>query len=324
MAFVTETAGGVIAWVDKLQRRRPILGFPVAVFKRYGEDHGGWLGSLISYYGFFSLYPLLVVFATLATWIFDDRPETLQRILEALWSKVPFASGTLSAEVDEQVASLSGHSPTLIVSMIVTLWGGVGVVRVLQDAINTIWGVPRFRRPGFFPKLGRGMLILGLLGLGVVGTAVVAGVTLAVDLPILATIAAALGNVAISTGIAIALYRIVIATSVRIADILPGALVTGAGSYVVTLVGGLYVKHLITRMTGVYGPFAATIGLLAYVSLMVQIFVLATEVNVVRMRSLWPRAMTADLGPADHRAIELTMHREALSETAHPGPPATG
>ena len=104
-----------------------------------------------------------------------------------------------------------------------TLWGGIGVVRVLQDAINTIWGVPRFRRPGFFPKLGRGMLIIGLLGLGVVGTAVVAGVTLAVDLPILAAIAAALGNVAISTGIAIVLYRIVIATSVRTADILPGA-----------------------------------------------------------------------------------------------------
>jgi uncharacterized BrkB/YihY/UPF0761 family membrane protein len=315
MAFVTEAAGGVIAWIDKLQRRRPVLGFPLAVFKRYGEDHGGWLGSLISYYGFFSLYPLLVVFATVATWIFKDRPETLQRILEALWSKVPFASGTLSAEVDQQVKSLSGHSPTLILSLLVTLWGGIGVVRVLQDAVNTIWGVPRYRRPGFFPKLGRGLLIIGLLGLGVVGTAVVAGVTLAVDLPFVAAVGAALGNIVVSAGIAIALYHIVIATSVRIADILPGALVTGAASYVVTLVGGLYVKHLITRMTGVYGPFAATIGLLAYVSVMVQIFVLATEVNVVRMRSLWPRAMTSDLGPADLRAIELTMHREALSDT---------
>ena len=315
MAFVTQAAGGVLAKIDKLQRRRPILGFPLAVFKRYGEDHGGWLGSLISYYGFFSLYPLLVVFATVATWIFKDRPETLQRILEALWSKVPFASGTLSAEVDEQVKSLSGHSPTLILSLIVTLWGGIGVVRVLQDAVNTIWGVPRYSRPGFFPKLGRGALIIGLLGLGVVGTAVVAGLTLAVDLPIVAAVAAALGNVAISAGIAIALYRIVIATSVRTADILPGALVTGAGSYVVTLVGGLYVKHLITRMTGVYGPFAATIGLLAYVSLMVQIFVLATEVNVVRARSLWPRAMTDELGPADLRAIDLTMRREALKAT---------
>jgi uncharacterized BrkB/YihY/UPF0761 family membrane protein len=320
MTFVTEAAGGVVARIDKLQRRRPILGFPFAVFKRYGEDHGGWLGSLISYYGFFSLYPLLVVFATVATWIFDDRPETLQRILEALWSRVPFASGTLSAEVDEQVESLSGHSPTLILSLVVTLWGGIGVVRVLQDTVNTIWGVPRYSRPGFFPKVGRGLLIIGLLGLGVIGTAIVAGVTLGLDLPIVAAIAAALGNVAISAGIAIALYHIVIATNVRTAEILPGALLTAAASYLVTLVGGLYVKHLISRMTGVYGPFAATIGLLAYVSLMVQIFVFATEVNVVRARSLWPRAMTSELGPADLRAIGMTMRREALSDTeALPG-----
>jgi uncharacterized BrkB/YihY/UPF0761 family membrane protein len=325
MAFVTEAAGGVIAKIDALQRRHPILGFPHAVFKRYGEDHGGWLGALISYYGFFSLYPLLVVFATVATWIFEDRPETLQRILESLWSKVPFASGTLSAEVDEQVKSLSGHSPTLILSLIVTLWGGIGIVRVLQDAVNTIWGVPRYSRPGFFPKLGRGLLIIVLLGLGVVGTAVVAGFTLAVDLPIVAAVAAAVANAALSAGITLALYRIVIATSVRTAELLPGAVITGVGSYVVTFVGGLYVKHLISRMTGVYGPFAATIGLLAYVSLMVQLFVLATEVNVVKARSLWPRAMTSELGPADLRAIELTMRREALSDTdVVPGRPATG
>ena len=71
-------------------------------------------------------------------------------------------------------------------------------------------------------------------------------------------------------------------------------------------------KHVIARMTGLYGPFATTIGLLAYVSVLVQIFVFGTVVNVVRAKRLWPRAMRPELGPADHRAIELTMQREAL------------
>ena len=91
-----------------------------------------------------------------------------------------------------------------------------------------------------------------------------------------------------------------------------------AGTYGITLVGGLYVKHVIARMSGVYGPFASTIGLLAYVSLLVQAFVLGTEISVVRARRLWPRAMTSDLGDADQRAIELTMGREALSPSARP------
>jgi hypothetical protein len=45
----------------------------------------------------------------------------------------------------------------------------------------------------------------------------------------------------------------------------------------------------------------------------VQLFVLATEVNVVRARRLWPRSLTGrDLTEVDQRASELTMRREQL------------
>ena len=71
--------------LDAVQRRHRVLAFPFAVFKRYGEDNGGWVGALISYYGFFSLFPLLVVFVTIATWVLGDRPDVLQQVLEALW-----------------------------------------------------------------------------------------------------------------------------------------------------------------------------------------------------------------------------------------------
>ena len=290
-----------------------MVGFPYAVAKRYGEDHGGWLGSLIAYYGFFSLYPLLVVFVTLATWALQDRPTALQRLLEALWSKLPFVSDQFGSEVQQQVRNLTGQGWVLGLSLIVALWGSVGVVRVLQDTVNTIWGVPRYLRPRFLAKLRRGVAIVTLLGTGVVGTAVVAGITVTVDLPLLAAIAAAAANVALATAIAIGLYHLVLGVSVSTAEVLPGALITAAGTYAITLLGGLYVKHVVARMSGVYGPFASTIGLLAYVSLIVQVFVVGTEVSVVRARRLWPCALTSELGSADQRAIDLTMRREALS-----------
>ena len=304
---------GRLTRVDRLQRRVPTIGFPVAVAKRYGEDHGGWLGSLIAYYGFFSLYPLLVVFVTLATWVLDDRPTALQRVLEALWSKLPFVTDELSAGVNQQVQDLTGQGWVLGVSLVVALWGCVGVVRVLQDTVNTIWGVPRYRRPRFLPKLLRGFAVVGLLGIGAVGTAIVAGITVAVDLPLVAAIGAAVANIVLAGAIAIGIYHLAIGTSVRTADVLPGALITAVGVYAITLLGGLYVKHVVARMSGVYGPFASTIGLLAYVSLTVQVFVVATEISVVRARSLWPRTLTSDLGEPDLRAIELTMGREALT-----------
>jgi len=295
-----------------LQRRQPVFGFPWAVIKRYVEDRGNWLGALISYYGFFSLYPLLVAFTAIATWLLADRPKTLQRILSAVWSKVPFASDELANVVSEQVQNLSGQGWIAFVSLLVSLWGAIGVVRVLQDAVNTMWGVPRYRRPHYVGKMARGAMMLTLLGAGIIGSAVVAGVMIAVDLPVLANIGAAAGNIALNAAVTFAIYRLVLGRSVPFGELWPGASIMGVGSWGLTLIGGLYVQRVVTRMTSVFGPFASTIGLLAYVSLLLQIFVFATEVNVVRSKRLWPRALTEDFGDPDLRAIELSMQREAL------------
>src|ERR1700746_2080632 len=50
----------VIAWADRLQRRHGVLGFPHAVIKKYGDDAGGRQAALITYYGFLSIFPLLL------------------------------------------------------------------------------------------------------------------------------------------------------------------------------------------------------------------------------------------------------------------------
>jgi YihY family inner membrane protein len=302
----------VIDRVDAVQRRHRVFAFPFAVFKRYGEDNGGWVGALISYYGFFSLFPLLVVFVTIATWVLGDRPDLLQRVLEALWSRVPFAAD-LQANVEEEVQTLRPNSWATIVSVLVILWGALGVARVLQDTVNTVWGVARFRRPGFLPKIARSLAIIALLGIGLVATGVVAGLTVTSQFPVVGLVLVALLNVALGVAVTLAVYRLGIARPVRYADSLPGAIIMAVGLYGLTLVASLYVKHVVARTAGIYGPFATTIGLLAYVSLVVQVFVYATEVNVVRARHLWPRSLTGRaLGEADARAIDLTLRRERL------------
>ena len=45
-------------------------------------------------------------------------------------------------------------------------------------------------------------MIIALLGLGIIGTAVVAGVTLALDLPVLAAAITAVANIALAAAIA--------------------------------------------------------------------------------------------------------------------------
>jgi uncharacterized BrkB/YihY/UPF0761 family membrane protein len=303
----------IVDAIDRVQRRHRILAFPYAVFKRYGEDNGGWVGALISYYGFFSLFPLLVVFVTVTTWVLGDRPDLLHTVLQAIWSKVPFVAASLQANVEQQVQKLNGNVWVLVASLLVMLWGGIGVVRMLQDAVNAMWGVARFRRPGFFPKIARGVAILGLLGLGLAGTGIVAGLTVTAQFPVAGLLFVAVVNIVLAAVLTLAVYRLSVAERVSNGDLAPGAIVVGVGMYGLTLTAGVYVQKVVTRITGIYGPFATTIGLLAYVSLVVQLFVLATEVNVVRARQLWPRSFTGRaLGEPDARAIDLTVRRERL------------
>ena len=50
----------IIAWADRLQREHGVLGFPYAVVKKYGDDEDGRQAALITYYGFLSIFPLLL------------------------------------------------------------------------------------------------------------------------------------------------------------------------------------------------------------------------------------------------------------------------
>jgi membrane protein len=49
---------------DDFQQRHRWLAFPVAVAKKFGEDQAGHRAALLAYYGFFSLFQLLLVAVT--------------------------------------------------------------------------------------------------------------------------------------------------------------------------------------------------------------------------------------------------------------------
>ena len=51
----------ITAWADRLQRKHGVLGFPYAVIKKYGDDAGARQAALITYYGFLSIFPLLLL-----------------------------------------------------------------------------------------------------------------------------------------------------------------------------------------------------------------------------------------------------------------------
>ena len=299
--------------VDGFQRRHPVTAFPIAVGKRYTEDHGGWLGATITYYGFFALVPLLLVFVTALSIALDDNPTLLARILDAVWRQLPFVDD----DIRDSVKPITGNPWTVLVATLVTLWGATNVMRVCQDTMNRMWGVPRFARPHFFAKALRGIAVIGLLGLGLIGTAVITGLTLGLGLPLIGAVATGIGTVALNTAIALALFRLLIARELAWREHVPGAILVGIGTYGLTLLGGIYVQRVIARATSLYGSFAAMVGVFAWIALIVQVVVVAVLVNVVRHDRLWPRSLTRrNLAAGDRRAVALTARRAQLLSDA--------
>jgi uncharacterized BrkB/YihY/UPF0761 family membrane protein len=55
-----------------------VLGFPYAVVKKYGDDAGGRQAALITYYGFLSIFPLLLLGVAVLSRVLADHPDLRQ------------------------------------------------------------------------------------------------------------------------------------------------------------------------------------------------------------------------------------------------------
>ena len=69
-----------------------MLGVPVAVFYKFLDDQGVYLSALIAFYGFFSIFPLMLAFMSVLGFVlpdpadqreFADAAATWQRYLDA-------------------------------------------------------------------------------------------------------------------------------------------------------------------------------------------------------------------------------------------------
>ena len=60
--------------LDAYQRRHRRLGFPLAVVYKFTDDQGSYLAALIAYYGFLSLFPLLLLLVTILGFVLQGDP----------------------------------------------------------------------------------------------------------------------------------------------------------------------------------------------------------------------------------------------------------
>jgi len=278
------------------------VGFVVATFKKFGEDQAGSLAALVSYYGFFSLFPLMLVFVTVTGFVLGGHPDLQDKLLTSALADFP----VIGDQIRQNVGSLGGNGLALIVGIVGALWAGLGAVQAVQNAMNSVWHVPHRERPNFLMSRLRALLVLAVAGVAVIGSVVLTGLGAAASsVPLFGKLALVPVILAFDIALFLAAFKVLTDNDVGIRGHLPGAIVAGVVWYVLQVVGSLYVNHVVKGASATYGFFAIVIGLLSWMYLQAQLLLLAAEINTVSHDHLWPRGLRSDdLTDADRRSLE--------------------
>lgn len=274
--------------LDRLQRRHPVAGFPIAVVYKYVDDSGPYLAALITYYAFLSLFPLLLLMSTILAHVLAGDPQLQQRVIDSALSQFPVVGSQLGTP--EQ---LSGGVTGVVVGVLGSIYGGLGVAQAIQYMMNTAWSVPRNSRPNPFLARGRSLLLLGTAGLAVIGTTALStlGSGTAGSLGMALQALALVLSVAVNAVVFVFAFRLATARHLTLRDVAPGALLAAVLWQLLQTFGVSYVGYVVGHASATNGVFALVLGLLAFLYLAAVVGVLCVEINVVRVEHLYPRAL---------------------------------
>jgi YihY family inner membrane protein len=304
----------VIRKVDATQQRFTPTAFVFGVIKKYGDDNGGVLVSNLAFSAFRSLFPLLLILVTVLGLAASVDAGFRQDVINAVAHQIPAIGSQLTGNVKElRRSSVIG----LIIGLAGVVWGATGLAQAGLFTMEQVWNLPGPARPGYLPRLGRAMEFLGVLGLGVILTTLLASLNTygkkAFIFVILAEAAAALFNV----GMYLIAFRVLTPKGVPARKLIPGV-VAGGIAWTGLQVLGTYLVHHFLHSNSVYGYFGTVLGLVAYIYLAIQITVYAAEVNVVLVRRLWPRSIVQPpLTEADRASMALQALQNQRREEQH-------
>lgn len=286
--------------LDHAQQRSKPLSVTLATFKKFSEDQSAGLASMIAFWAFFSVFPLLLVAVTVLDLVLSasDKASVLTRVADMF----PLLD-------KKSIHGLTGSWWPLLVGSFTALWSGISVIGTMQNAFNSVWEVPRHERPGKLKQIARSLAVLATIGVGLVLTTFVSsfitssanGVHLGAAGHVGGYVLAAVLDIVLIT----ATFWILTEREVTVRDVLPGGILAGVSFFVLQELSAFIISRHLKSAQGTYGHFATVITILWWFYLQSLITLLGAQLNVVLKDRLYPRSLAnAPQTEADQRALQ--------------------
>ena len=299
----------MIERIDGLQRRWRVTSFLWAVQKKYGDDRGGYLAALVTYYGFLSVFPLLLAAFTVIAYVLSGDKSAAHSLQSHI------ASYPIIDKIAPGLAkgTLHGSAVALVIGVLGLIWGSQGLAQAAQFTMDEAWNIPNKTRPGFVSRTVRSFGWYTAFGIGVLVATSVSSLGAALHWAggdVLSTLA----SFVVDAGLFLLSFWILTPKGIAVRDLAPGAIAAGAAWAILTGVG-VRLTQMLAHSNPMYGSFATVLGLLALIYLNARITIYCVEANVVRARRLWPRSLTtSNLTEADLRQLDQLAGKEERVE----------
>lgn len=274
------------AAVVSVRKHAPWLDHLIRSYGRYKDDNGSRLAAAVTYFGFLSFFPLVVLGFSITGFIVDAYPSAQDSVVTAFNNFLPGLADKLNVENIGSAKVATG-----IIGLAGLLWAGLGWIDALREGLRAVWHHDT-EAVGFVSKKLNDVLVLMGLGLTLLVSVGVTGAAAGATGWVLDHLGLS-GNTAAHVlltvvGLALALtadflvFLFLLGALPKVGvprrALWKGAAFGAVGLEILKVVGALLVR----RATGnpVYGTFGVMVGLLIWINLVSQLVLFTAAYTV--------------------------------------------
>ncbi|HWF41245.1 MAG TPA: YhjD/YihY/BrkB family envelope integrity protein, partial [Acidothermaceae bacterium] len=189
-----------------------------------------------------SFFPLLLLSTTVLGFALAGDQHLQHQVLTSALHQFPVVGKQLS-----DPSRIGGGAVGLIVGIIGSLYGGLGVAQALQYAMNTAWRVPRNRRLNPLRARVRSLLLLLIAGVAVLATTFlsIVGSSGAGSLGVVLQVFALAASVALNAVVFVFVFRAATARVLSVSDVFRGAVAAALVWQLLQSFGVIYVASVV-------------------------------------------------------------------------------
>jgi uncharacterized BrkB/YihY/UPF0761 family membrane protein len=266
--------------VVELRKRHVAIDVFVDTLDGWRRHISGRNASVLAFFGFLSIFPLLLAATTILGFVLEGNKDLQQRIIDGALADIP----VLGQQLEADPTSLTGNWLALIIGLGAALWSATKAFVALQGAQDDIWEVGVDHRDAMPKQRGKALLGLLFIGAAQLGSVMITALVNAAGLPEVGRAALLAATVAINISVVAAMFRYLTAATASWRDIWPGAMIAGLLYSVLQYFGTGIVRQITSNAGDTYGQFAVVLGLVTWLSLLSVAALMSTEFNAALVR----------------------------------------